>query len=70
MDKLIHAIENGEYVIGIYLDLSKAFDTVNHAILLDQLHHYGILGVAYSWFKNCLTGTNWWLITVQNQNWK
>ena len=55
MDKLIHAMENGEYVIGIYLDFSKAFDTVNHAILLDKLHHYGIRGVAHSWFKNYLT---------------
>ena len=32
MDKLKHAMENGEYVIGIYLDFSKAFATVNHAI--------------------------------------
>ena len=70
MDKLIHAIENGEYVIGIYLDFSKAFNTINHAILLDKLHHYGIRGVAYSWFKNYLTGTNLWVITVQNHNWK
>ena len=51
MDKLIHAIENREYVIGIYLDFSKRFDIVNHAILLDKLHQYGIRGVAYSCLK-------------------
>ena len=55
MDKLIHAIENGEYVFGIYLDFWKAFDTENHAILSDKLQHYGICDVAYSWFKKYLT---------------
>ena len=47
MDKLIHAIENGEYVMGIFLDFSKAFDTVDHTILMDKLYHYGIRGCAY-----------------------
>ena len=32
MDKLIHAIENGEYVMGVFLDFSKAFDRVDHTI--------------------------------------
>ena len=35
-DKLIESLENGEYVIGGYLDFSKAFDTVDHAILLSK----------------------------------
>ena len=55
MDKIVHALENGECVIGLYLDYSKAFDTVNHAILLDKWEHCGICGNALSRFKCYLT---------------
>ena len=44
MDKLINSIENGDHVIGVYLDFSKAFDTVDHNLLLNKLNHYGIRG--------------------------
>ena len=56
LDKLTNSLDNGEKVIGIYLDFSKAFDTVNHDILLQKLYHYGIRGNAYEWFKSYLTG--------------
>ena len=55
MTKILQAIDNNEYTIGVFLDLAKAFDTVNHDILLTKLEHYGIRGIALEWFKNYLT---------------
>ena len=55
LDKITEALDNGNYVIGIFLDFRKAFDTVNHKILLDKLYHYGIRGPAYRWFVSYLT---------------
>ena len=48
-------IENKHYGYGIFIDLKKAFDTVNHDILLQKLEHYGIRNTSLSWFKSYLT---------------
>ena len=55
MDSVKSSIDNDEYVCGIFLDLSKAFDTVNHEILLKKLEHYGIRGITNNLFKSYLT---------------
>ena len=55
IDKISEALENGDCVIGIFLDFSKAFDTVDHSILLQKLSFYGIEGVTLSWFENYLS---------------
>ena len=54
MDKVIESLDNGEYVVGIFLDFSKAFDTVDHCILLKKLDFYGVRGSALSWVKSNL----------------
>ena len=54
-DRITKAIDNGEYTIGIFLDLSKAFDTINHKILVQKLAHYGIRGITQLWFQDYLT---------------
>lgn len=53
-DKIINNIENRLYTLGLFLDFRKAFDTIQHDILLIKLQMYGIRGVAFTLIKNYL----------------
>ena len=55
VDKISQSLDDGDYVLGLYLDFTKAFDTVNHQILLQKLQHYGIRGIVLKWFESYLS---------------
>ena len=55
VNRIETVLDNNEFAIGVFLDLSKAFDTVNHTLLLQKLDHYGIRGIVLEWFKNYIT---------------
>ena len=50
-----NALDNSNFACGIFVDFQKAFDTVDHGILIQKLEHYGIRGLANNWFKSYLS---------------
>ena len=66
-DKIQRAIENKLYSCEIFLNLSKAFDTVDHNILLAKLEHYEIRGLLNEWFCSYLTNRQQF-ISVNNSD--
>ena len=54
IEEISTSLDQGDYAVSIFLDLSKAFDTVNHSILLSKLSFYGIQKPHIDWFKSYL----------------
>ena len=55
VEQISKSPDYGNFACSIFIDLQKAFDTVDHQILFSKLHHYGIRGITQSWFKSFLT---------------
>ena len=55
VQKIQEAMLQSRLAFGVFIDLQKAFDTVNHEILLKKLEHYGISDVSNNWFRSYLT---------------
>ena len=47
-------IDNGKFAAMLFIELKKAFDTVDHVILLDKMKFYGIIGMEHDWFRSYL----------------
>ena len=54
--KIHENLDNCEKTLSVFMDLSKAFDTINIEIMLSKLQNYGIRGIANEWFRSYLTG--------------
>ena len=55
IESLSHSIDNNEYTIGILVELSKTFDTVETKIVISKLNHYGIRGTPLMWYNDYLS---------------
>ena len=53
-EKIREALDTGHFACGVFIDLQKAFDTVDHDILVSKLEHYGARGIAKNWFSSYL----------------
>ncbi len=58
IDNVYEELDAGNHVVGVFLDLKKAFDTVQHNILIEKLENYGIRGVASKWITSYLKDRN------------
>ena len=67
LQEIRESIDIGKFAIGVFVDFQKAFDTVNHAILLRKLEHYGIRGITNNWFSSYLNKRKQF-VTISNTN--
>ena len=54
-ESIMKAVDEGNFLCGIFVDLEKTIDTVDHNILLKRLDHCGVRGISNKWFESYLT---------------
>ena len=55
IEEITNAIDHKKYAVGVFIDIKKAFDTINHDILINKLERYGIRGIVLDWVKSYLS---------------
>ena len=55
VDTLLKSMDKGKLTLGIFIDFKKAFDTIDHEILLGKLKYYGVRGIVLEWFQSYLS---------------
>ena len=58
VDQIRNSFESKHYTVGVFVNLSKAFDTFNHKTLISKLENYGIRGKNFLWFISYLNKSN------------
>ena len=66
VDQIYESFEKDNYTLGVFIDLSKAFDTVDHTVLIKKLEMYGIKGINLARFRNCLTNRIQYISITRN----
>ena len=66
--QISQAFDKKQLTLGIFLDFSKAFDTVNFQIRFDKLYHYGIRGIPLEWIENYLFGRQQFVLYKDSQS--
>ena len=54
-EKIRETLDKNKIAAGVFVDFQKAFDTVNHKILIKKLEHYGIRGISNEWLRSYLS---------------
>ena len=66
IESISNSIDSKHHCAGVFIDLKKAFDTVNHKLLVERLSFYGVRGIANTWLENYLMNIKQYVV-VDNQ---
>jgi len=68
VERIRKSLDDGNFVCGVFVDLQKAFDTVDHSILISKLDHYGVRGKANDWFRSYLSNRSQFVSISSNKS--